>query len=169
MLKRTFYTASKVCKAADANAASASGSGFNNILDVFNTANSLNTNAQAQKITIDNRFIPEFNNKTTYDPFDFSIASQRYQSKVYKTKLAKQLKTSSFNSAEINPVNFYLLPHLLSSYVNQSGQIMHRSVTGLSNKKQKQISKAIRRARAFGLMSSVAKDVSTFPKRGSTL
>lgn len=166
MFKRGLHTTRQVSQAAKSGEKKGA---FGNILDVFNNASSMNAVNETQRVVIDNRFIPDFNNKTTYDPFDFSVASQRYQSKVYKTKLANKMKTASFNSQEINPVNFYVLPHLLSTYVNQTGQILHRSVTGLSNKKQKEMSKAVRRARAFGLMSSVAKDVSTFEKRGATL
>lgn len=139
-----------------------------NLLDVFSSAKELKS-AAAQRVSVDTRFVPDFNNKTTYDPFDFSVASQRYNVKVHKTRVAHQLRTSSFNAREIDPTNFYLLPHLLSPYVNQSGQILHRSVTGLGNSKQKKMAKAVRRARAFGLMSSVAKDVSSFPKRGGSL
>lgn len=138
---------------------------FDSVKDMFKLASDISQ----KRTTVDDRFIPYFNNKTTYDPFDFSIASQRYQSKVYKTQLAQHMKSSSFNTVEINPTDFYVMPHLLNNYMNSSGQILHRSVTGLSAKKQKQMAKAIRRARSFGLMSSVAKDVSTFPKRGSSL
>lgn len=160
MLKRTIHTS---CKTLQGKVNSF------NLLDVFSSAKDLTSTNAAQRVSVDTRFVPDFNNKTTYDPFDFSIASQRYQNKVNKTRIAKKLGTSSFNTPEIDPTNFYTLPHLLSPYVNQSGQILHRSVTGLANKKQKAIGKAIRRARAFGLMSSVAKDVSSFPKRGNTL
>lgn len=145
-------------------------SAFGSIKEVFSDASKLGQQQQQNKrTTIDDRFIPTFLNKKTYDPFDFSISSQRYQNKVFKTQLSQHMKLSSFNTTEINPLDFYTMPHLLNSYMNVSGQILNRSVTGLSAKKQKQMAKAIRRARSFGLMSSVAKDVSTFPKRGSSL
>ena len=159
MLKRSIHTSRRVLD---------SSKSFGSAMDAFKAATEMQQ-TQTQKTTIDDSFIPSFHNKTTYAPFDFSIASQRYQNKVYKSQLAKNMQSSSFNTVEINPTDFYVLPHLLSIYVNVSGQILHRSVTGLSGKKQKQMAKAIRRARAFGLMSSVAKDVSTFPKRGSSL
>lgn len=165
MFKRAIHTTAKVCETASKSNTSKA-SPFGSLKDAFASANEIQTSA---KTTINDRFIPNFIDKTTYDPFDFSIASQRYQNKVMKTQLSQHMKSSSFNALEINPTDFYVLPHLLSSYMNVSGQILHRSVTGLSPKKQKQMSKAIRRARSFGLMSSVAKDVSTFPKRGSSL
>lgn len=170
MFKRSIHTTQRALQTA-ASKRSTVGKSFGSAGDVFQEAAQLERQSQAQqqRTTIDDRFIPNFNKKTTYDPFDFSISSQRYQNKVNKTQQAQRMKSSSFNSVEINPSDFYVLPHLLSSYVNVSGQILHRSVTGLSGKKQKQMAKAIRRARAFGLMSSVAKDVSTFAKRGRTL
>ena len=165
MFKRSIHTASVLRNAASS---SSKASSFGSVKKILDTANDMNK-SQSERVIIDSRFIPEFYSKTTYDPFDFSISSQRYQSKVYKTKEAKVMKSSSFNAPEINPIDFYTLPHLLSNYMNSSGQILHRSVTGLAPKKQKQVAKAIRRARSFGLLSSVAKDVSTFTKRGSTL
>lgn len=124
---------------------------------------------KSKKSLISNNFIPYFDNKVTYDPFDFSLAKLRYQKKINKVKSNEFVKSSNFNSVEINPLDFYCLPHLLSNFLNLSGQILHRSVTGLESKNQKKISKAIKRSRSFGLLSSVSKDVSTFPKRGSSL
>lgn len=164
MLTRSFHTSRNLLN---------NKSAFGSIKEVFNDASKIGQQQQQQqqnkRTTIDDRFIPTFLNKKTYDPFDFSISSQRYQNKVFKTQLSQHMKLSSFNTNEINPLDFYTMPHLLNSYMNVSGQILNRSVTGLSARKQKQMAKAIRRARAFGLMSSVAKDVSTFPKRGSSL
>lgn len=44
---------------------------------------------------------------------------------------------------------------LLNGYVNPKGRIMSRRETGLSRKEQRRLAKAIKRARAFGLMSPV--------------
>lgn len=41
---------------------------------------------------------------------------------------------------------------LLSQYINEQGKIMPRRVTGLSAKKQKQITKSIKRARILSLL-----------------
>lgn len=156
-MNRSFHTISRTLQDT---------SKISSVKRAFESANSIK---EIPRKTIDNRFIPDLTNKKRYNPFDFSIASQRFQSKIYNVKKSKIMENSSFNSSEINPLDFYTLPHLLSNYVNTSGQILHRSVTGLSAKKQKQVSKAIRRARSFGFMSCVANDVSTFPKRGDSL
>jgi small subunit ribosomal protein S18 len=41
---------------------------------------------------------------------------------------------------------------LLSQYINEQGKILPRRVTGLSAKKQKQITKSIKRARILSLL-----------------
>lgn len=130
----------------------------------------LDSQRQKQKeSTVMQSFINDFSKQTTYDPFDFSIANTRYHRKLQKIKKEEQMKQSSFNSEEVNPVSFYCMPQLLSKYLNNSGQIQHHTVTGLKPKKQKAMAKAVRRARAFGLLSPVARDVSMFPRRGSSL
>lgn len=129
-----------------------------------------------EKFSVHRAFVPLFKNsynsqesKSTYSPFDFSIASQRYQNKISKATKSHKMKSSAFNAPEVNPLDFYIMPHLLSSYMSQSGSILHRDITGLNPRKQKAMARAIKRARAFGLMSSVAQDVSTFEKRGPAL
>lgn len=52
----------------------------------------------------------------------------------------------------INPLNEYLNPELLSHFVTNMGKIMGRSQTQLTWKNQRRLGKAIRRARAMGLM-----------------
>ena len=153
MFKRSLHTSRSAYDAAPVK----------NINEAFKSATSMQS--KIQTTVINDRFIPNMTNKKTYDPFDFSISAQRYQTKVNKAQMANYMKSSSFNSREINPTDFYVIPHLLNGYMNSSGQILHRDVTGLSPRKQKQMAKAIRRARAFGFLSSVAKDVSTFDKR----
>ncbi len=114
-------------------------------------------------------FVNDFSKQSTYDPFDFSIANTRYHRKLQKIRKEEEMKQSSFNSEEVNPEIFYCMPQLLSKYLNNSGQIQHHTVTGLKTRKQKAMAKAVRRARAFGLLSPVARDVSMFPRRGSSL
>lgn len=41
---------------------------------------------------------------------------------------------------------------LLSQYINEQGKILPRRITGLSSKKQKQITKSIKRARMLSLL-----------------
>lgn len=147
----------------------------NNVKNVLSKVKSISESGP-ERLTVDKAFVPLFKNsyvstesKTTYSPFDFSIASQRFANKVAKNKKAHLMKSSAFNAQEVNPLDFYIMPHLLSGYMSQSGSILHRDITGLEARKQKQMTKAIKRARAFGLLSSVAQDVSTFEKRGMSL
>ncbi|GME77698.1 unnamed protein product [Ambrosiozyma monospora] len=79
------------------------------------------------------------------------------------------MQNSSFNAPEINPGDFFCLPHLLSKYLSTSGMILHSSVTGLKPQKQRAMAKAIKRARAFGYLSSVGRDVVYAAKRGRSL
>lgn len=130
----------------------------------------------SEKLSVHRAFVPLFKNsynsaesKAVYSPFDFSIASQRYQNKVTAAQRAQRMRTSAFNAPEVDPLAFYIMPQLLSPYLSQSGSILHRDVTGLTARKQKAMARAIKRARAFGLLSSVAQDVSTFEKRGPSL
>lgn len=124
---------------------------------------------QQKKSSVSQTFINDFSEQTTYDPFDFSIAKTRYNKRINRINRERAMKKSSFNAEEVDPTDFYCMPQLLSKYMNTSGQILHHTVTGLSTKKQKAMAKAVKRARAFGLISSVGKDVSTFPRRGPTL
>lgn len=70
----------------------------------------------------------------------------------------KALKTDYFlnlpvaDGKGINPMNEYLNPELLSRFVTNMGKIMSRSQTQLTWKNQRRLGKAIRRARAMGLM-----------------
>lgn len=172
MLRRYFSTSLRLSE--NAGKSSLFGSSIEGIFTSAKNAAKTSNSIDEKPTTVNEQFIPSFDSrhdsqKITYDPFDFSIASQRFNSRVNAVQFANKMKSSSFNSKEINPTDFYVLPHLLNGYMNESGQILHRSVTGLSGRKQKQMSKAIRRAKSFGLLSSVAKDVSTFPKRGDNL
>lgn len=122
-----------------------------------------------KKAKVASSLVNNFVQQTTYDPFDFSIAKLRYDKKVKSESYNRVLEQSAFNSAEVNPKDYYVMPHMLSKFMNSTGQIQPHSVTGLKPNKQKAMAKAVRRSRAFGLVSSVSKDVAEFPKRGSSL
>lgn len=70
----------------------------------------------------------------------------------------KALKTDYFlnvptpDGKGINPLNEYLNPELLSHFVTNMGKIMGRSQTQLTWKNQRRLGKAVRRARAMGLI-----------------
>ena len=52
-----------------------------------------------------------------------------------------------------SPVIDYKDVRLLSRYISEKGKIVPSRITGVSKKKQKELSKAIKRARFLGLMS----------------
>lgn len=52
----------------------------------------------------------------------------------------------------------YKNPVLLSNYVSEMGKIRPRSVTGLTRRSQREIGKAIRRARSMGLMPIMSRN-----------
>ncbi|GMM28572.1 mitochondrial 37S ribosomal protein [Martiniozyma asiatica (nom. inval.)] len=134
----------------------------------FSRISAQNKAAEGTVEYVNRSFVPMLD-KARYDPYDFTIASQKSKNYLRKVKTELTMENSAFNAPQVNPETFYILPHLLSGYMSQSGNILHRSVTKLSDRKQRQMTKAIKRARSFGMLSSVARDVSTFPKRNTTL
>ncbi|GMM56287.1 mitochondrial 37S ribosomal protein [Maudiozyma humilis] len=95
--------------------------------------------------TLEPRLVKDFQQTTIYDPFDFSMARINLD---YKNK-------SNFRQfgKNINPLDLYTSPEILSQYMSSTGKILHSDVTGLSAKNQRRLSKAIRRAQAIGLLS----------------
>ena len=59
-----------------------------------------------------------------------------------------------------SPVIDYKDIRLLSRYVTEKGKIVPSRITGVSKKKQKELSKAIKRARFLSLMSYTNKYIS---------
>ncbi|RKP22398.1 ribosomal protein S18, partial [Syncephalis pseudoplumigaleata] len=57
-----------------------------------------------------------------------------------------------FNLLGLDPLHEFKNVPLLSRFVTEMGRIRPRSETGLSTKNQRRLSKAIKRARAMGLM-----------------
>ena len=60
-----------------------------------------------------------------------------------------------------SPVIDYKDIRLLSRYVTEKGKIIPSRITGVSNKKQKELAKAIKRARFLSLMSYTNKSFSS--------
>lgn len=58
----------------------------------------------------------------------------------------------------------YKNPVLLSSYVTEMGKIQKRSQTGLTWRSQREVGKAVRRARAMGLMPVMRRNVNDWIK-----
>ncbi|KAH3684703.1 hypothetical protein WICPIJ_004338 [Wickerhamomyces pijperi] len=111
------------------------------------------TMEQAKTNTILPSLIKNFNAGETYDPFDFSIAKLNLDRKQKKLNLANE--TGVFDKKKLNPLDYYTSPNELNKFVSSTGRIQARDVTKLTLKNQKRLSKAIKRSRAVGLMSSV--------------
>lgn len=63
------------------------------------------------------------------------------------------MSISNYQKAYIfNKTIDYMDVDLLGQYINDQGKILPRRVTGLSAKKQKQITKSIKRARMLSLL-----------------
>ncbi|KAJ1985395.1 hypothetical protein H4R34_000049 [Dimargaris verticillata] len=66
--------------------------------------------------------------------------------------IPKKVRSDRFTRQGINPLNEYRDVNMLSQYVTEMGRIKHRRHTNLTNKSHRRVAKAIRRARAFGLL-----------------
>jgi small subunit ribosomal protein S18 len=64
----------------------------------------------------------------------------------------RKIKQDAIKAFDINPKREYRNVGLLNRFITKMGLIKNRRETGLTEKNQKQISKAIRRARSMGLM-----------------
>jgi small subunit ribosomal protein S18 len=53
---------------------------------------------------------------------------------------------------KLDPLDFAMNPSLLGRFVSNTGKIMNRAQTQLTWKNQKRVGKAVRRARAMGVM-----------------
>lgn len=107
------------------------------------------------------KLIKNFQPGAVYNPFDFSL-ERIHLDKKYGLRSGSY---DIFDRLKINPLDLYTNPEFLSRFVNSTGKILHRDVTGLSAKNQRRLSKAIRRSQAIGLMSKTHKDVSVLPQR----
>ncbi|ORX99591.1 ribosomal protein S18 [Basidiobolus meristosporus CBS 931.73] len=111
-------------------------------------------NEDASKFELTNlakRFLP----KDTYAPSDFNENIPRNRSR-------RKGQNDPFRQLHLNPLSEYKNTTLLSNYVSQMGRILPRTATGLSAKSQRKVGKAIRRARAMGLMPVTWKQAPLF-------
>ncbi|KAJ1963702.1 hypothetical protein GGI12_001892 [Dipsacomyces acuminosporus] len=87
--------------------------------------------------------------KSTYHPRDLNENTAQRQ---LKQRAPSQAKTDPFVALDIDPIKEYKNSYLLSNFVTEMGKIRPRYKTGLTAKSQRKVAKAIKRARAFGLM-----------------
>ena len=72
----------------------------------------------------------------------------------------KRQKTCPFSEKGAPPIDYKDI-RLLSRYVTEKGKIVPSRITGVSRKKQKELAKAIKRARFLSLMSYTNKSYSS--------
>jgi len=78
------------------------------------------------------------------------------------TKKRRKCPLNDFTLAEINYKN---LP-LLTKYISERGTILPSRITGVSAKKQRKLSKAIKRARNLALLSFIERPEEKKEKKG---
>ncbi|CDR38911.1 CYFA0S02e08438g1_1 [Cyberlindnera fabianii] len=113
------------------------------------------SNQSEAPVKLESNVVRYFASDELYDPFDFSLAKLRLERRAYAENNAGR---KFFDEKRVNPLDCYTNTKYLSSYLTSTGRIHPREVTKLSLKNQKRLAKAIKRARAAGLLSSVHKD-----------
>ncbi|KAJ1988264.1 hypothetical protein GGI25_005437 [Coemansia spiralis] len=108
-----------------------------------------------EKVFENAKFSKLFFPKTIYHPAELSEGnSSRYFPKSLDETTSDK---DAFLSLGINPIKHYKNLHLLTQFVSDMGKIRPRYKTGLSAKSQRRVAKAIKRARAFGLLPLTSK------------
>ncbi|ORX68186.1 ribosomal protein S18 [Linderina pennispora] len=93
--------------------------------------------------------------KATYHPRELNEATAQ---RAMRERMQQQQKRDDpFVAMGINPLVEYKNTYLLSNFVSEMGRIRPRHKTGLTAKSQRRVAKAIKRARAFGLMPITSK------------
>lgn len=121
-------------------------------------------------VTIAKNFSKNFVAGQTYDPFDFSMNRLDMENKWAKDrkdnrKNYKNGEDDVFERTNIDPLDLYSMPEILSRFISATGQILPREVTGCNAKNQKRLAIAIKRARSVGLLSTTHRHARYMPKR----
>lgn len=121
-------------------------------------------------VTIAKNFSKNFVAGQTYDPFDFSMNRLDMENKWAKDrkdnrKNYKNGEEDVFERTNIDPLDLYSMPEILSRFISATGQILPREVTGCNAKNQKRLAIAIKRARSVGLLSTTHRHARYMPKR----
>lgn len=117
--------------------------------------------APAAPTQIDPQLYPRLKpGQTVYESSDFSIKAR--PAAIMRDRMNKLMnppKNDVFQELNLDPIELWKSPTLLSRYITQNGKIIPGYINMLSAKSQRQIAKAIRRCRAAGLLSTVHKSV----------
>lgn len=117
-------------------------------------------------------FTKVFQQRESYDPFDFSntrlVMDKKAYTKDFKSGASATTTTliaDPFERTGIDPRNLYCMPDILSKFITSTGQILPRAITGCNARNQKKLADAIKTARACGLLSSTHKHEKFLPMR----
>ncbi|KAI7898199.1 ribosomal protein S18 [Cokeromyces recurvatus] len=99
------------------------------------------------------RFQKNFRAGDTYHPDDLNDSRYQEQLRQRRTKVITPAE-DPFEVLGLDPLVEYKNYRLLANFVSSMGKILPREQTGVSAKNQRKLAKAIKRARAMGLMSS---------------
>lgn len=105
---------------------------------------------QTEEEVIDPIFKKSFVPGSVYDPFDFSLTKLRIEQKENSNRV---LDGIHIKHPGVDPLTLWKYPSILGNFVNSNGKIRLGVLYGHSGKTHKRLSKAIRRARAAGLLS----------------
>ncbi|KAI8338343.1 ribosomal protein S18 [Chlamydoabsidia padenii] len=95
-----------------------------------------------------------------YHPQDLNDA--RYQEQLRQRRGRPTPPSADpFDVLGLDPLHEYKNYRLLSHFVSDMGKILPREKTGLTAKNQRKLAKAVKRARAMGIMSSTSKATSS--------
>ncbi|KAF9006500.1 hypothetical protein BDQ17DRAFT_287566 [Cyathus striatus] len=72
---------------------------------------------------------------------------------------AKARRGDIFHQLDLNPLSFTTHPAILASFVSEMGLVYPRTITQLTPKNQRAISRAIRRAKMMGIIPSLSRPV----------
>ncbi|KAI8097421.1 ribosomal protein S18 [Halteromyces radiatus] len=99
-----------------------------------------------------------------YHPQDLNDA--RYQDQLRQRRGRPNVPSEDpFDVLGLDPLHEYKNYRLLSHFVSDMGKILPREKTGLTAKNQRKLAKAVKRARAMGIMCSTTKHTSGFSRR----
>ncbi|WBW75369.1 mitochondrial ribosomal protein subunit S18 [Schizosaccharomyces osmophilus] len=100
--------------------------------------------------------VPNVTEGQVYSPSDlkFETVEARNQGNFFNPK-----RHDCFKAANRSPLEFWKNPVVLSNFITELGRIKPRADTGLSAKNQRLVSRAIRRARAVGVLPTKHKSV----------
>ncbi|KAJ1668175.1 hypothetical protein IW140_000658 [Coemansia sp. RSA 1813] len=106
------------------------------------------------------RYKKRFHPKTIYHPSELNDGNE---TKVFpKTLDERPVLNDPFKSLGIDPLRHYKNTAMLAHFITDMGKIRPRKKSLLSAKSQNRVAKAIKRARAFGLLPLVSKPGSAY-------